>query len=130
MPLKKTDLAMRLGQKIEGQMKRQGAPQRFAQASTALPVRERRDKEAAAALVSVACKLPAPLVAQLREAATQHPGKLNGLMAELLSRALAPDNQVPQDTTTKKTAAKKAAAKKVPAKKTSSAAGRKPASRS
>jgi len=112
MSLKKTDLALRMGQKIEGQMKHRGIPQRFAQASTQLATRERPAKEATSSLVPISCKLPAPLVQQLRDAALQHPGKLNGLMAELLERAL-PTASVtaPQPTTAKTdTPAKKAAA--------------------
>lgn len=112
MSLKKTDLALRMGQKIEGQMKHRGIPQRFAQASTQLATRERPAKEATSSLVPINCKLPAPLVQQLRDAALQHPGKLNGLMAELLERAL-PTASVaaPQPTTAKTdTPAKKAAA--------------------
>lgn len=112
MSLKKTDLALRMGQKIEGQMKHRGIPQRFAQASTQLATRERPAKEATSSLVPISCKLPAPLVQQLRDAALQHPGKLNGLMAELLERAL-PTASVaaPQPTTAKtNTPAKKAAA--------------------
>lgn len=112
MSLKKTDLALRMGQKIEGQMKHRGIPQRFAQASTQLATRERPAKEATSSLVPISCKLPAPLVQQLRDAALQHPGKLNGLMAELLERAL-PTASVaaPQPATAKTdTPAKKAAA--------------------
>ena len=112
MSLKKTDLALRMGQKIEGQMKHRGIPQRFAQASTQLATRERPAKETMASLVPISCKLPAPLVQQLRDAALQHPGKLNGLMAELLERAL-PTASVaaPQPATAKTdTPAKKAAA--------------------
>lgn len=102
MSLKKTDLALRMGQKIEGQMKHRGIPQRFAQASTQLATRERPAKEVVPSLVPISCKLPAPLVQQLRDAALQHPGKLNGLMAELLERALPTASATaPQPTTAK-----------------------------
>lgn len=113
MSLKKTDLARRMGQKIDGQMKHQGIPQRFAQASTQLAGRERPAKEVVPSLVPISCKLPAPLVQQLRDAALQHPGKLNGLMAELLERALAPQTVAPtrQAGTPIAAPAKKAAAK-------------------
>lgn len=133
MSLKKTDLALRLGQKIDGNMKRKGVPQRFGQQSTAVPHRERPIKDQAPALVAISCKLPSPLAAQLREAAAQHPGKLNGLMTELVSQALggsapamkapvakkaAPAKKVASKTAAvKKVAAKKVAAKKAPAKK-------------
>jgi hypothetical protein len=141
MSLKKTDLALRMGQKIEGQMKHRGIPQRFAQASTQLATRERPAKETMASLVPINCKLPAPLVQQLRDAALQHPGKLNGLMAELLERAL-PTVSVaaPQPATAKTdTPAKKAAAqaqaqsapvKKAAAKKASAKAAPKAAAKS
>ncbi|MFN3618410.1 MAG: hypothetical protein ACK4K3_02710 [Aquabacterium sp.] len=116
MSLKKTDLALRMGQKIEGQMKHRGIPQRFAQASTQLSTRERPAKEAALSLVPISCKLPAPLVRQLREAALQHPGKLNGLMAELLERALAPQTvATPRQASTPTAAPAKKATAKAPA---------------
>ena len=134
MSLKKTDLALRLGQKIDGNMKRKGVPQRFGQQSTTVPHRERPIKDQAPALVAISCKLPSPLAAQLREAAAQHPGKLNGLMTELVSQALgrtepaakkpavkaAPAKKAPvaqKAAPAKKVAAKKVAAKKAAAKK-------------
>lgn len=87
MTLKKTDLARRLGSKIEGQMKQAAIPQRFAAA--AVPDRrEQRRLDQAAGLVPFACKLPADLATQLRERAAGHPEGLNGLVAELLERAL------------------------------------------
>ena len=73
MSLKKTDLALRLGQKIDGNMKRKGVPQRFGQQSSAVPHRERPIKDQAPALVAISCKLPSPLAAQLR---AQHRLKL------------------------------------------------------
>ena len=65
-------------------MKRQSIPQRFATASPAPSARERQGKDTGPGLVAISCKLPSPLVTQLREAALAHPGKLNGLMADLL----------------------------------------------
>ncbi|MEK8086942.1 hypothetical protein WNB94_11015 [Aquabacterium sp. A3] len=116
MSLKKTDLALRLGQKIEGRMKRQSIPQRFATASPAPSARERQGKDTGPGLVAISCKLPSPLVTQLREAALAHPGKLNGLMADLLQTALASQASAPK-AAAPKVAAKKAPAKKAPAKK-------------
>lgn len=116
MSLKKTDLALRLGQKIEGHMKRKGVPQRFGQQSTALPQRERAAKEPGPALVALSCKLPSPLAAQLREAAAHHPGKLNGLMAELVSQALGSIAPAKKATPVKKAATQKAPAQKATAK--------------
>ncbi|MBL8349496.1 MAG: hypothetical protein JNL87_04215 [Burkholderiaceae bacterium] len=90
MTLKKTDLARQLELKIEAQRKLSGTPGRFGQAAAALPDRKaQRRADAAAGLVPFACKLPAPLVARLRERAAGHDGGLNALVAELLTRALA-----------------------------------------
>jgi len=90
MTLKKTDLARQLELKIEAQRKLSGAPGRFGQATAALPDRKaQRRADSAAGLVPFACKLPAPLAAQLRERAAGHEGGLNALVTELLTRALA-----------------------------------------
>jgi len=88
MSLKKTDLARRLGSKIEGQMKGAAIPARFAQGAAAPDRREQRRLDAAAGLVPFACKLPADLATQLRERAAEHPEGLNALVAELLRAAL------------------------------------------
>lgn len=89
MTLKRTDLARQLALKIEGQRKGAPVPGRFAQDADALPDRRTQRKlDAAAGLVPFACKLPAPLAAQLRERAAGHEGGLNGLVAELLQRGL------------------------------------------
>ena len=90
MSMKKSDLDKRLGQKIGGQMKQAGVPGRFGSAAApALDRREQRRIDAAAGLVPFACKLPGDLAAQLRERAVAHAGGLNGLLAELLRKALA-----------------------------------------
>jgi hypothetical protein len=90
MSLKKTDLARRLELKIEGQRRLAAIPGRFADEAAALPDRKaQRRIDAAAGLVPFACKLPAPLMAQLRERADAHPGGVNALVAELLARGLA-----------------------------------------
>lgn len=122
MSLKKTDLARLMGLKIEGKMKRQGVPPRFGQGARAVARTERpalsdKPAEQAPSLVPMTCKLPAPLAARLRDAAAAHPGKLNGLMAELLTQAL-PQAPVAQPAVTQKPVAKKATAQKVAAKKT------------
>ena len=89
MPSKKFDLVRQLESKIDNQRKATGVPGRFGEAA-ALPDRKaQRKADAAAGLVPFACKLPAPLAAQLRERAAAHPEGLNGLMAELLERGLA-----------------------------------------
>ncbi|WP_236651075.1 hypothetical protein [Aquabacterium fontiphilum] len=121
MSLKKTDLARLMGLKIEGKMKRQGVPPRFGQGARAVARTERpalsdKPAEQAPSLVPMTCKLPAPLAARLRDAAAAHPGKLNGLMAELLTQAL-PQAPVAQPAVTQKPVAKKATAQKAAAKK-------------
>lgn len=89
MTLKKFDLAKNLGLKIEGQRRAASAPGRYGDAAAALPdKREQRRRDAAAGLVPFACKLPADLAATLREQAPAHPDGVNGLVAELLRKAL------------------------------------------
>ena len=88
MTLKKTDLARRLSSKIEGQMKGASVPQRFGAAAAVPDRREQRRLDAAAGLVPFACKLPAPLAQVLRERGASHPDGVNGLVAQLLERAL------------------------------------------
>ena len=132
MSMKKFDLAKQLGLKVAGNMKTAGVPNRFAQGSAeVLDKRERRLRDAAAGLVPFACKLPSGLIKRLHERALPHEGGLNGLMAELLNRALSDEAVAPAAPASKKKVekaakaapepaapAKKAAAKKAPAKKT------------
>ena len=87
MSLKKTDLVKNLAKKLDGRMKAAGVP-RPAQ-SGAADVADKRDKpEAAVKLVPITCRLPADLVARLRERAVGHEGGINALMAQALERAL------------------------------------------
>jgi hypothetical protein len=89
MSMKKSDLDKHLGRKIGGQMKAAGVPGRFAQGAAGVPDRrEQRRLDAAAGLVPFACKLPSDLAATLRERSSAHPGGVNGLVAELLHKAL------------------------------------------
>jgi hypothetical protein len=89
MSLKKFDLAKNLGLKINAQRKAVAIPGRFAdEAAEVLDKREQRRRDTAAGLVPFACKLPADLNTRLRERAAAHPDGLNGLMAELLGKAL------------------------------------------
>ena len=89
MSMKKSDLAKLLGSKIEGQQKTKATPGRFAQGAAAVPDRrEQRRIDAAAGLVPFACKLPAALAATLRERSSGRADGLNGLVAELLQKAL------------------------------------------
>ena len=89
MSMKKSDLDKLLAKKIGGEMKGAGVPGRFAQGAAAVPDRrEQRRLDAAAGLVPFACKLPAPLAATLREKSAGRPDGINGLVAELLHKAL------------------------------------------
>jgi hypothetical protein len=89
MSMKKSDLDKLLGRKIGGQMKGAGIPGRFAQGAAEVPDRrEQRRLDAAAGLVPFACKLPAALAATLREKSAGRPDGINGLVAELLQKAL------------------------------------------
>jgi hypothetical protein len=89
MSMKKSDLDKLLGRKIGGQMKAAGIPGRFAQGAAEVPDRrEQRRLDAAAGLVPFACKLPATLAATLREKSADRPDGINGLVAELLQKAL------------------------------------------
>ena len=90
MSMKKSDLDKMLGKKVGGQMRGAGVPGRFAQGSADLPDRrEQRRLDAAAGLVPFACKLPADLAAALRERSAGRADGINGLLAELLRKALA-----------------------------------------
>ena len=90
MSMKKSDLDKNLGARIGGRMKAAGVPSRFAQgAGELVDRRELRRRDAAAGLVPFACKLPAEIVKTLNERAAGHEGGINGLVAELLAKALA-----------------------------------------
>ena len=85
MTMKRTDLDRLAGVKLDSAMRGAATPGRFGQAAAALPDRKaQRRQDAAAGLVPFACKLPQALAESLRTRAAQHPGGLNGLMAELL----------------------------------------------
>lgn len=88
MTQKKTDLDRMMLDKINGQRRNAAVPSRFAEAATPPDRREQRKLDAAAGLVPFACKLPSSLTQQLRERAVDHAGGLNGLVAELLQKAL------------------------------------------
>jgi hypothetical protein len=85
MTQKKTDLAKGLAKKLGNQMKSSSVPQRYGQSATP-PKAE--PSTPATKLAPLTCKLPAPLIARLREQAPSHPGGLSGLMAEALTRGL------------------------------------------
>ena len=85
MTQKKTDLAKGLAKKLGNQLKASSPPQRFGQSAA---LHKGEPQTPAIKLVPLTCKLPAPLLAQLREQALSHPGGLSGLMAEALTRGL------------------------------------------
>ena len=89
MSMKKSDLDKMMAKKVGGQMKAAGASGRFGQgAGDVVDRREQRRIDAAAGLVPFACKLPADLAATLREKSATHADGLNGLVTELLGKAL------------------------------------------
>jgi len=92
MAMKKFDLEKNKALKLM-QATHQAGPDRFGKSSSAetLDRRERRKLDQAQGLVPFACKLNADLVAQVKARAEQHPGGLNGLVAELIEAGLARD---------------------------------------
>jgi hypothetical protein len=92
MSMKKTDLVKNLAKKLDGRMKSAGVPRRFAQGAADAAGKgdkgDKRAQEAATKLVPITCRLPAELVARLRERAVAHEGGINALMAQALERAL------------------------------------------
>ena len=89
MSMKKTDIEKNRAAKIDGRMKAAGIPGRFAQGAANVPdKREQRRIDSAAGLVPFACKLPSELVKRLHERGAAHAGGVNGLLAELLGKAL------------------------------------------
>jgi hypothetical protein len=89
MSMKKSDLDKLLGKKVGGQVRVAGASGRFGQgAADVVHRREQRRIDAAAGLVPFACKLPADLANTLREKSAGHADGINGLVAELLKKAL------------------------------------------
>ena len=87
--MKKSDLDKQLGKTVGGQMRVTGAAGRFGQGvSEVVDRREQRRLDAAAGLVPFACKLPADLAAKLREKSAGRADGINGLVAELLKKAL------------------------------------------
>ncbi|MEC5388111.1 hypothetical protein VVD49_20425 [Uliginosibacterium sp. H3] len=70
--------------KIKGQI--EAAPMRGK--SETVDKREQRKRDQEQGLIPFACKLPSALVEQVREQAAAHEGGINGLVAELLAKAL------------------------------------------
>lgn len=88
--MKKTDLYKNEGQKISGQMKRQGTPGRFgSEAGAVLDRRAQRKLDQSLGLVPFSVKLPSDLAQELRALAESRPVGLNELVAELLRKGMA-----------------------------------------
>lgn len=85
MSQKKFDLAKNLAKKLDNQLKASRVPSRFGQ--SVAPLSE-APAEVVHRPVPFTCKLPTPLIAQLRERALEHPGGINALIAEALVRGL------------------------------------------
>jgi hypothetical protein len=84
MSMKKTDLEKHLSKKIDGKLKSGLASQRFGQGSAAAATAksELKAKPTVAKPVPVAIKLPAELLARLRERAVKVEGGINAVIAE------------------------------------------------
>lgn len=91
MSLKKTDMVKNLAKKLDGKRKAAGVPTRFAQGSAAVAAKSAKpaSTEDEPKLVQLACRLPAPLAAQLRDRAATHEGGVNTIVAEALTQWLA-----------------------------------------
>ncbi|HTH73253.1 MAG TPA: hypothetical protein VL635_02505 [Trinickia sp.] len=90
MAMKKTDLEKNKALKLTQSLK-QSHSDRFGKgaAETAVNRREQRKLDQAKGLVPFACKLDGELIAALKARAAEHPDGMNGLVDELLRRALA-----------------------------------------
>ena len=88
--MKNTDLHKNAGQKISGEMRRSGSPNRFGSgASATQDRRDQRKLDQAQGLVAFAVKLDGELVKQVHAAALARQTGLNETVAELLAKGLA-----------------------------------------
>ena len=88
MPLNSFQVQKAMGKKIANKSDPAGPQGRFA-GNMPVDRREQRKIDQELGLQAFACKLPSTLVEQLRAGSAAHPDGLNGLVAELLSKALA-----------------------------------------
>ena len=89
MSMKKTDLEKNMAKKLDGRLKSQAIPQRFAQGSGKVAGKQAEATTPAKAKhVQVSCRLPAPLAAQLRERAIGHEGGLSALVTVAVEQFL------------------------------------------
>jgi hypothetical protein len=89
MSMKKTDLEKHLAKKLDGRLRMGLTPQRFGQGSEVVKDKAEQKAAQAAKLVPVSCRLPAELVAQLRERAVGFEGGMSALMAQAAEQWLA-----------------------------------------
>lgn len=87
--MKKTDLEKNKGLKIANDMKHAASVRGGVAQPAAVDRREQRKLDQQAGLVAFACKLDGKLAARLQELAKEHPGGMNGLMAEVVEKGLA-----------------------------------------
>jgi hypothetical protein len=85
--VKKTDLEKNKALKLTNQLK-QDAALRGADTAPKVDRREQRRLDQQLGLIPFACKLNETLVQTLKTRAADHPGGINGLLDELLRRAL------------------------------------------
>lgn len=99
MTMKKTDLYKNLAKQIDRQQKAAGTPQRFGAGASAVAVKRDKHADAAAKLVPITCRLPAELVATLRERAADTPGGMSAVLSAAIEHWLAdaghPDASAP-----------------------------------
>lgn len=89
MTMKKTDLYKNLAKQIDRKQKAAATPQRFAAGATAAAGKREKTAGAAEKLVPLTCRLPAAMVARLRERALQTEGGMNAVLAQALGQWLA-----------------------------------------
>jgi hypothetical protein len=92
MSMKKTDLEKHLAKKLDGRLKSGIVPQRFgkgAAAAVAKDVPAEAARPPVAKLVPVSCRLPAELVARLREQALVIEGGMSGAVTQAVEQWLA-----------------------------------------
>jgi len=87
MAIRHYDLTKTLEQKIKGQIAKADPLGRFG-AEAPVDKREQRKRDQELGLIPFACKLPSTLVEQLREQSVGRSDGINGLVAELLGKAL------------------------------------------
>jgi hypothetical protein len=100
MTMKKTDLEKHLAKKLDGRLKSGITPQRFGQGSVIVGSKptSKITPNGTAKLVSVACRLPAPLVNRLRDEAVGVDGGMNAVFAQAVEQwLLSKGNTLPSE---------------------------------